>query len=202
MLLIIIFKISIRNMADKKIVLGYWPISGLGQANRYLLSIVGANWEDKLYTDSKQWFEQDKHTLGLKFPNLPYLIDGDIKITESLAILKYLARKYREELLGKNLEDYSLIETWLGVISDIQAAYFPLFSNLNWKKDLEGVWNKINDKLILMEKNVVDNTALGYLTIVDLKLTPLLLSLFKVYPLHESEFKNLAGLRDYIHSLP
>jgi glutathione S-transferase len=34
-------------------------------------------------------------TIDLKFPNLPYLIDGDVKVTESLAILKYIAKKYR-----------------------------------------------------------------------------------------------------------
>ena len=28
------------------------------------------------------------------FPNLPWMIDGDVKITQSLAILKYIARKH------------------------------------------------------------------------------------------------------------
>lgn len=35
----------------------------------------------------------DKPNLGLAFPNLPYLIDGDVKLTQSLAIMRYLARK-------------------------------------------------------------------------------------------------------------
>ena len=34
-----------------------------------------------------------KNTLGLELPNLPYLIDGDFKLTQSAAILKYIARK-------------------------------------------------------------------------------------------------------------
>jgi hypothetical protein len=29
----------------------------------------------------------DKFNLGLGFPNLPYLLNGDFKITESMAIL-------------------------------------------------------------------------------------------------------------------
>lgn len=37
---------------------------------------------------------EDKFNLGLDFPNLPYLIDGDLKITQSLAILRYLGRKF------------------------------------------------------------------------------------------------------------
>ena len=36
---------------------------------------------------------QVKHTIGMDYPNLPYLIDGDVKMSESLAMLKYIARK-------------------------------------------------------------------------------------------------------------
>jgi glutathione S-transferase len=128
--------------------------------------------------------EQDKQALGFKFPNLPYLIDGNVKVTESIAILKYIAKKYREELLGKNLADYALVETWLGVIDDIHSAFGSLFYNDNWKNELENTWNKIKDKVALLEKNAVGDTALGYLTIVDLRLAPILLALFKVYPEH------------------
>ena len=35
-----------------------------------------------------------KFKLGLDFPNLPYLIDGNIKVTQSNAILRYLGRKF------------------------------------------------------------------------------------------------------------
>ncbi|KAG0428915.1 hypothetical protein HPB47_024139 [Ixodes persulcatus] len=35
-----------------------------------------------------------KPNLGLDFPNLPYYLDGDVKLTQSLAILKYLGRKH------------------------------------------------------------------------------------------------------------
>lgn len=30
----------------------------------------------------------------MDFPNLPYYIDGDVKLTQSQAILRYIARKY------------------------------------------------------------------------------------------------------------
>ena len=53
---------------------------------------------------SKEQWLQDKNSLGLDFPNLPYLIDGEIKITETIAIQKYLANKYDQSLLGANLE--------------------------------------------------------------------------------------------------
>jgi len=39
----------------------------------------------------------------LDFPNLPYLIDGNVKLTESLNILVYVAHKSGKlDLLGKD----------------------------------------------------------------------------------------------------
>ena len=56
----------------------------------YYLNI---DFEDRIYQvgpapdfDKTCWLEQ-KHNLGLAFPNLPYLIDGDTKLTETVAIM-------------------------------------------------------------------------------------------------------------------
>jgi len=44
----------------------------------------------------------DKSKLNLDFPNLPYLINGDFKLTESIAIARYIIRKSnKKDLLGK-----------------------------------------------------------------------------------------------------
>ncbi|XP_062046104.1 glutathione S-transferase Mu 1-like [Lepus europaeus] len=45
------------------------------------------------YYDQSQWLSE-KFTLGLDFASLPYLIDGTHKLTQSNAILRYLARKH------------------------------------------------------------------------------------------------------------
>lgn len=55
-------------------------------------------------------------------PNLPYLEDGDIRISEHDAILRYIARKYKPELLGKTLEDYALVENFLCFW---RSVYYP-----------------------------------------------------------------------------
>uniref|UniRef100_A0A8C3EZ05 glutathione transferase n=1 Tax=Chrysemys picta bellii TaxID=8478 RepID=A0A8C3EZ05_CHRPI len=44
--------------------------------------------------DTSQW-TNEKDKLGLDFPNLPYLIDGQTKLTQSNAILRYVARKHK-----------------------------------------------------------------------------------------------------------
>lgn len=87
---------------------GYWNCRGLGAHIRYLLHYCQVDFEDKQYArgpapefDNSQW-EGDKHNLGMDFPNLPYLFDEDYKITESMAIMKYISAKWKPELLGAN----------------------------------------------------------------------------------------------------
>ncbi|KAG9328114.1 hypothetical protein JZ751_016329 [Albula glossodonta] len=80
--------------------LAYWDIRGLAQPIRLLLEYTGTKYEDKFYScgeapnyDKSCWFDE-KHTLGMDFPNLPYLEDGDRKIVQSNAIMRYIARKH------------------------------------------------------------------------------------------------------------
>ena len=62
--------------------LGYWQIRGRGQILRLLLSYTGLPWEDVHYAGPEKWFGSgDKTKLGFDFPNLPYLIKADFKLT-------------------------------------------------------------------------------------------------------------------------
>lgn len=82
-------------------VLAYWDIRGLAECLRYLLAYAGVEYEDKRYGFGKgpnwtrvSWLKEKKN-LNLEFPNLPYYLDGDVRLTQSLAILRHLGRKYR-----------------------------------------------------------------------------------------------------------
>lgn len=77
-----------------KLTVSYWAVRGLGEPIRMMLEYSEEDYENKLYhiEKSSEWFD-NKFKLGLDFPNLPYMIDGDIKITESQAIVRYVARK-------------------------------------------------------------------------------------------------------------
>ncbi|RXG72000.1 Glutathione S-transferase Mu 5, partial [Armadillidium vulgare] len=72
---------------------------------KFLLEYTGEEYVDKLYEfgpapdyDRSQW-RKEKFELGLEIPNLPYYIDGDVKLTQSVAILRHIARKHN--LLAK-----------------------------------------------------------------------------------------------------
>lgn len=66
----------------------YWQFRGLSEQIRLLLKYAKVEFEDKRYKNrldysdtSTQW-HAEKDTLGLDFPNLPYWIDGDVKLTQ------------------------------------------------------------------------------------------------------------------------
>lgn len=69
-------------------VLGYWDLRGLASTIRNLLYYKEVEFENKLYPigpapdyDGSEWLAA-KPTLGLDFPNLPYFIDGDVKLSQ------------------------------------------------------------------------------------------------------------------------
>ena len=47
-----------------------------------------------------------KNTLGLDFPNLPYMIDPNegVKITDPAAIITFLCKQHAPELMGSSIE--------------------------------------------------------------------------------------------------
>lgn len=92
-----------------KLTFGYWNVVGRGQPIRYALELGGLSYNETRYTSPADWFGKDKQTLGLDFPNLPYLIDGDVKLTESSAILDYVIHKTKQfELLGNNEDKFKV----------------------------------------------------------------------------------------------
>ena len=69
--------------------LGYWKIRGLASQIRYEMVYLGIEYDEHQYEqgdgpqfDRSQWLSV-KDTLELDFTNLPYLIDGEYRITET-----------------------------------------------------------------------------------------------------------------------
>jgi len=116
-----------------EVTLGYWAIRGLAEPSRLLLEYTGVAYNQKKYTAYEDWVA-DKSTIGFDFPNLPYLIDGDKKITESDAINVYISLKSgHKELLGNTDADIVNLATVKGVFTDAKTAvygsiYGPTFS--------------------------------------------------------------------------
>jgi glutathione S-transferase len=81
--------------------------------------------------DKSCWFEVKDTVLGdYPFANLPYLIDGEIVVTQSNAILRYVARKADPDLLGCTPEEAMRVDIMLEEGMDLRngtvgMAYGP-----------------------------------------------------------------------------
>lgn len=81
--------------------LGYWGYRGFGQQIRLLLEHTGTEFEDRKFSGD-DWFEV-KYKMGFDFPNLPFYVDGDVKLTQPIAIMRHVCRNHGDaSLLGKS----------------------------------------------------------------------------------------------------
>lgn len=187
-----------------KVHLGYWDIRGLAQVSRLLLAYNGVDFEDNRYQDRSKWFDVDKKDLGLNFPNLPYLIDGDYNITETAAVQTYIIRKWgKGDLLGKNVQDYAKIESFLSIFNEITGAIRGLFFNANHATEKAGVLEKYAGKLSELEKFVGGKQwALGYITLIDFIVAEFSHYVETVFPEEFSKWTFLQTIRTNFNALP
>uniref|UniRef100_A0A8C0HXX7 Glutathione S-transferase n=1 Tax=Balaenoptera musculus TaxID=9771 RepID=A0A8C0HXX7_BALMU len=118
--------------------LGYWDIRGLAHAIRLLLEYTDSNYEEKKYPmgdapnyDRSQWLNE-KSKLGLDFPNLPYLIDGAHKLTQSNAILRYIARKHN--MCGETEEEKIRVDVLENQVMDVRLCMAMICYSSDFEK--------------------------------------------------------------------
>ena len=108
--------------------LGYWAIRGLASQIRYLMVYLGVDYQEDIYEQgdgpefSRASWQDKKNSLGLEFPNLPYFIDGNVKMTETISIMKYICNKHGKELLGRDAAEQGQVEMLQSVIADLKGA--------------------------------------------------------------------------------
>ena len=65
----------------------------------------------------------------MTFPALPYLIDGETKLTDTYAIMKYIASKHGPFLLGSDPAQTAQIEMLASVVQDLkQSVTLPCYT--------------------------------------------------------------------------
>ncbi|KAM3934493.1 glutathione S-transferase Mu 1-like [Leptodactylus fuscus] len=119
-------------------ILGYWDIRGLAHTIRLLLEYTGTPYEEKRYVegdapdyDKSQWLDE-KEKLGLDFPNLPYLLDGDVKLTQSNTILRYIASKHG--LCGNTENEKNFVSLFENELMDFRMQIALLSYNPEFEK--------------------------------------------------------------------
>jgi glutathione S-transferase len=134
---------SLRRVFNKnmsKPVLGYWKTRGLAEPIRHMLTFLKVDFEDVTYEQgdgpdfSRECWVSVKQSLGLAFPDLPYFIDADVKLTESSAIIRHVARKYGPGLLGTSVDESAHADMMYCVVCELKdlfdICYSPSFETL------------------------------------------------------------------------
>ena len=196
------------------ITLGYWKIRGLAAGVRYQLMYSGVEFEMKEYevTDAPELSTADwtdvKPTLGLDFPNLPYIIDGDFKLTEHTAVHEYLADKYKPELLGTTPEHRANVNMLYGVIWPIKIqGAMPAYMG----GKAEDVNPKVKEMLAPIIKKMGNNKFLAgdaptwidfqfweFLMMMDATWNSNLSGEFPHLAQYHQNMKNLPGIKEYV----
>merc|ERR1712183_566667 len=192
-----------------KPVLGYWSIRGLAQPIRLLLTYVGTEFEDKKYLvtgekgkyDNSSWFDV-KFTLGLDFPNLPYYIDGQIKITQTNSILRYIGRKHN--LCGNTEEERVRVDMAAEQVMDLRNAAVTLFYGGGFDKNKPAYMDKLTGSLKALSDFLADRTWLAgdSLSFPDFHLYEMLDQHLLLDPSCCGPFPNLVSFHQRFQALP
>uniref|UniRef100_A0A8C2TA07 Glutathione S-transferase n=1 Tax=Coturnix japonica TaxID=93934 RepID=A0A8C2TA07_COTJA len=137
-------------------------------------STPGPPIEDKLYScgkqppnyDKSQWINE-KEKLGLDFPNLPYYIDGDVKLTQSNAILRYIARKHN--MCGDTEQERQRVDVLENQVMDFRMSLVMVCYSPDFEKLKPGYLEQLPGKLKLFSTFLGDRKwfAGDKLTFVD-----------------------------------
>ncbi|XP_072306213.1 glutathione S-transferase mu, tandem duplicate 1 [Eucyclogobius newberryi] len=186
--------------------LAYWDIRGLAQPIRLLLEYTGSSYEEKLYScgdapnyDKSCWTDV-KPKLGLYFPNLPYLEDGDVKITQSNAIMRYIARKHN--LCGESDDEKVRVDILENQAMDFRNGFVMLcYRDFDGMK--AGYLENLPNTLGQFSKFLGDRKwfAGEKITFVDFTMYELLDQHRMFHPSCLSDFKNLKAFLDRFEAL-
>lgn len=189
--------------------LGYWDIRGLAEPIRYLLHYKSIEFEDRRYQDYDSW-QNDKFQLNLDFPNLPYYIDDNVKLTQSTAILRYLARKHN--LLGKTEEEKVRAELAEQQITDFRTSMIRTIYNPEYEKIKGEFVRNVPAQLKLFsaflgERDYLAGDSVTYVDFMAYDtfdfyrlLIPTVLNEFPNLKKYQERFENLPELQEYFQS--
>lgn len=190
--------------------LGYWKIRGLAAPIRLLLTYANEDFKDSQYEQGdapeysrEKWMSvKPKYAEFLDFPNLPYYIDGDVKITQSNAIMKYVARKHN--LDGESVKDKAVVDMLLDQAMDLRNGIVRLCYNPNFETLKDDYFKNLPTSLALYEKKLGDNPwfAGEKLTVADFPFYELLDQLTRMKTGVLDEYTKLRAFLTRFRELP
>ncbi|XP_075258438.1 glutathione S-transferase class-mu 26 kDa isozyme 51-like [Convolutriloba macropyga] len=136
----------------------YWNFRGLIEPIQLVLEYLEFPYEITKYEYSQagEWFDKDKKNLGLEMPNMPYLIKGDFKLTQSAAILKYLGRIGGLYPSSGSDEEMAKIDEIMETLLDFRLKFVLLCINPDFDNIKAGYFKSLPTFLDLFENRLSD----------------------------------------------
>jgi len=130
----------------------YFNVRGRGQALRYICADNGVALEE-VDIDFADWPKVKPTTA---FGQLPVLEDGDFKVAQSNAILRYVARKHG--LYGKSDKEQTMIDMVNDQQEDVRLTYLRLIYQ-EYDKEKDNYIKTIPEKLATLEAFLGKNSG-------------------------------------------
>jgi len=143
-----------------------------------------------------------KYKLGLDFPNLPYLIAGDLKVTQSMAILRLVAR--RAGLIPEDDLKQTRMDMILHQADDLRSAIVRLAYNPDFERLRASVFeNSVAPSVASFSRYLGDKEWFcDELTIADFVLYEILDQIRIMEPSLIAEKDNITAFLRRFESLP
>jgi len=190
---------------------GYWKIRGLVGHIRQLLAYNNVDYQHDEYEVTGEpgnlcydHWSKVKETFSLEFPNLPYYMDGEVKLTQSGAIFRYLGRKYN--MVGNGSSEQAQVDMIIDECADWRVftskiAYTPKEHTAKFTKEFEEYLPKEFGRLNkLLGSN--DYFVGNHLTIADFVVWDMIDISTKYLPDIIKQFPNLEHFHKRFAALP
>lgn len=158
--------------------------------------------------------KQHKSTDYMKLnPNgkIPTLVDGGFVVWESIAINRYLAEKYKPELLGKSIEDRAHIDQWsVWSMVECQPPLVDLLIQIAFVPEphrdnnlIEKSKERIPQKLTVLDQSLQGKEYIvsNFFSLADLNLASVV-NIAPALGLDIHEFKNITKWLEKIKQRP
>nr|XP_006822382.1 PREDICTED: glutathione S-transferase A4-like [Saccoglossus kowalevskii] len=189
----------------KKAHLTYVNGRGLSESIRIIMAATGIEFQET-FLQNKEQFETLRKAGDLLFMQVPLLeIDG-MKLVQTNAIIRYIARKY--DMYGKTLEE----KTRIDMLNEGARDFLRPFIGVGWvtastEDDLKKIREKILPRYLPIFENEVSRSTSGYLvgdniSMVDLTLLECLLNCDDYIPGVLDDFPKLKAFQNKVSSLP
>lgn len=184
----------------------YWAIRARGEIPRYLLRYSGVEWTDDRIPATQEGFARwgaEKFTSGLDLPNLPYVIDGDIKVTQSVAVHRYLGRKFGL-VPGDDEKDIVKCDMIEQEAMDLRADFQKLCLDEAFEEKKAAYIEKLDGKLGILDKYIgAGPWVIGEkLTYVDFMVYEFVSQIRKLTPETVDKNENIVKLLNAFEALP